>query len=676
MSWIVSVIVAGLMTISLSETSSINTAPSQPPQMRAEKVRGKNEALPMPAAPQQDRIDQTYPLNANGRVSLNNINGTVVIEAWDKPEARVEAVKNVDCDKPYQIDINIDSNPSSLQIETDFQKENYGKGWNNGNRCREARVDYKLTLPRTARLDEVETVNGNITLGGMTDFIKASTVNGRINASNLRGTINLSSVNGTLEADFESLENVREIKIGMVNGKIDLQLPSDIEATLKADTVNGSINNDFGLPVRKGEYVGRNLYGRLGNGSITVRLDGVNGTINIRRKQDGRSPKQVTNLLPAKGKDFDNKDSDKDDDEDDDDEGTAAVIVRTPKPPKPVRVPRVGVIAPEAVLPPGEIIDEQTREEIRKSVTEATKVTAHIKIDQKELNRQIQEGLAEARREMAKARREMADARAFSWNADSSFAPMNERETKTVPVEGTPKVTIDAHGGRVSIRGWERAEVSYAIARRAANRNEPAQATVNFEKKGSDVTITVPKDAANYRLEINVPRNCNLRVTSNEQIRVEGVKGKLNLDGGEESVDVRDAGGNLSVRTDNGRVRVIGFEGATEVKTLSGDIGLEGNFSSLNTDSADGTTSLTVSDETSAEIESSTKDICFDDLNISISPVKDAVKNVWRIGGKDAGAKKYNLKTNDGKIFVRSLSSVRVTRNNQIQFDQDDEIYS
>ena len=675
MLWIVSIIVTGLMTISSGQTPSFNARQNQLlPAALAEKVSVNIVDLPTEAARQQNRIDQSYPLNPGGRISLNNVNGAVVIEAWDKSEVRVEAVKNIDCDKPYQIDVNIDANPNLLQIETEFQREGSNRSWSN-NRCREARVDYKLTVPRSARLDTIETVNGNITLSGMTDFVKASTVNGRINASNLRGTINLSSVNGTLTADFDSLENVRDVKMGMVNGKIDLQLPSDIEATLKADTVNGSISNEFGLPVHKGEYVGRNLYGRLGNGGISVKLDGVNGTINIRRKQDGRNPKQVTNLLPAKGEDSDNDD---DEDKDDDNDaviprppnGTAVRAPRAPRAPRPSSLPREAVIVPEIAMPPGELIDEDTRQEIRKSVAEATKAAAKFKIDQKELNRQIRESLEEARQEMTEARE-------FSWNNNSESAPMAERESKTLMVEGTPKVTVDARGGTVSIRGWERAEVSYSIGRQAANEDESEKASVTFEKKGSDVNIIVPKNAANYRLEIYVPRNCHLRVTSSRQIRLEGVKGKVNLDGGEEAVDVRDSSGDLSIRTGDGRVRVIGFDGTTEVKTLNGDIALEGDFSALDTDTAGGTTSLTISDNAVAEIMSSIKNVSFDGLNVSASPTTgDAATNVWQIGGKNAGTRKYSLKSGDGKIFVRSLNRVRVTRSKAAWFCAGGEISS
>ena len=75
--------------------------------------------------------------------------------------------------------------------------------------------------------------------------------------------------------------------------------------TVKADSLNGNITNDFGLPVNKGKYVGRNLYGRLGGGDVQIKLSSVNGGLAIGRRNDGRSLSPATNLLPEKGKDDD-----------------------------------------------------------------------------------------------------------------------------------------------------------------------------------------------------------------------------------------------------------------------------------------------------------------------------------------------------------------------------------
>ena len=698
MSWIVSIIVAGLMTVGISEPTHI--APKAEPEMRSEKVSAQND---QPAAQQQERIDQTYPLNANGRVSLSNVNGDVVIEAWDKTEARVEAVKTVDCEKPLNLEVKIDATPSYLRVETVYPKnENTwiskdskdGKTWSHGyqNRCREAKVEYKLTLPRTARLDRVETVNGNVTLGGMTDLVKVGTVNGKIVAGNLRGTVNLSSVNGTLDVDVESLENVREIKLGIVNGRIDLKVPSDIDAIVKADTVNGAINNDFGLPVHKGEYVGRNLYGRLGNGGINVKLDGVNGTINIRRKQDGRTPKPATNLLPPNGKDNDN-DNDVDVDVDVDvDDGTGVVIRnKPPKPPKPAKLPRaktaprapgIGDAITESILgginetvvgvvdDTLQVINETTREELRKAIKDAAKV----KIDKEKIQREIRESMEKTRESMRETRERMAEARMFAWSYNSTYAPMSDRENASVAVEGTPDVTINAPGGAVSIRGWDKQEVSYSLFKRAINKDTAPKAAL--QKNGKTVTLNVTAtDESPYRIEIFVPRKSNIKVTSERAIRVEGVKGELHLQGDEESIDVRDSSGKLTIAANEGNVRVIGFEGDADVKTACGAISLEGDFKNLATNTIDGNVTLTVKPDFSATLEATTKNILFNNIQPVGNPEDTKNSTIFRFGKGDGANYKMRV-TAGGKILVRSADSIRVTRNYIIFADEKAEIFS
>ena len=42
----------------------------------------------------REEFHQTYPLAADGRVSLENINGAVHVTAWDRNEVKVDAVKS------------------------------------------------------------------------------------------------------------------------------------------------------------------------------------------------------------------------------------------------------------------------------------------------------------------------------------------------------------------------------------------------------------------------------------------------------------------------------------------------------------------------------------------------------------------------------------------------------
>ena len=290
MSWLYSLVFAGLMFSSQNGPSPANVDKS---------------ALTPAAAVKQDeteRFEQSYPLNANGRVSVSNINGSIVVDAWDKNEVKLEAVKIADSKETLsEVELKIESTPAAFSVETDYDKWKDRNDWGHNNRRLE--VQFHLTVPRGAVLDEIETVNGSVTVANFSNYTKISAVNGNVKAANLRGTANLSTVNGEVAADFDQLETGSKISLSTVNGRVNLLIPSDSSVTLKADSVNGNIANDFGLPVHKGEYVGRDMYGKLGNGDVQIKLNSVNGQLSVGRKNDGKSPLPSTNLLPQKNKD-------------------------------------------------------------------------------------------------------------------------------------------------------------------------------------------------------------------------------------------------------------------------------------------------------------------------------------------------------------------------------------
>jgi DUF4097 and DUF4098 domain-containing protein YvlB len=60
-------------------------------------------------------------------------------------------------------------------------------------------------------------------------------------------------------------------------------VPGNADAAISAETVTGSIDNDLGLEVDKGQYVGSSLHGTLGSGASKVSVETVNGRISFKR---------------------------------------------------------------------------------------------------------------------------------------------------------------------------------------------------------------------------------------------------------------------------------------------------------------------------------------------------------------------------------------------------------
>ncbi len=234
-------------------------------------------AMPACARDLEEEFHHTYALAADGRVSLENINGDVHVTTWSRNEVKVDAIKRAPSeDRLEAIEIKIDSDPNALRIKT-----NYHHHFNDN----PGGVEYTLTVPRRARLDKIDLVNGGLEAEGVEGEVNASSVNGRIRVRGLSGGARLSVVNGHLEATYDRLDESKTISLQSVNGSIDLALPSDASATLDASTVSGSIHNDFGLPV-SGHFVGRQLHGTLGDGRAQVKLNDVNGSIRIRRARE------------------------------------------------------------------------------------------------------------------------------------------------------------------------------------------------------------------------------------------------------------------------------------------------------------------------------------------------------------------------------------------------------
>ncbi|MBC7911082.1 MAG: hypothetical protein H7Y30_11310, partial [Pyrinomonadaceae bacterium] len=219
-----------------------------------------------PRAELREEFHQTYQLSPQGRVSLENIQGKVRVQVWDRNEVKVDAVKTAYTRELLsEAEIKIDSTADVLRIRTRYPDGNLNFTNDDYRRYQNpASVEYTLTIPRNARLSSIELVNGDLLIEGAAGEVNASSINGRVTARNLKGEVKLSTINGTLEATFEKLDESKPVSLGSVNGSIVLVIPSDSNAIIKAGTVHGGITNNFGLPVRRGDYVGRELYGQLG----------------------------------------------------------------------------------------------------------------------------------------------------------------------------------------------------------------------------------------------------------------------------------------------------------------------------------------------------------------------------------------------------------------------------
>ena len=252
-----------------------------------------------------EELHQTYTLTPDGRIELDNINGPVHITTWDRNQVKVDAVKYAySKERLEEARIEVDSGKDYLSIRTRYPGHDQTFNW--GSHNNPAEVEYTLTVPRTARLDEIKLINGSLNVNGVSGEVHASCINGRLEAHNLSGRAELSTINGHLDVKFDQLPG-STVDLSSVNGSVELTIPSDSKAEIEASTMSGGIDNDFGLHVNHHNFVGHDLRGELGSGGPRIHVSNVNGHIEIRHAEDGRA------LSPAR--DLGSNDKDEDDSE-------------------------------------------------------------------------------------------------------------------------------------------------------------------------------------------------------------------------------------------------------------------------------------------------------------------------------------------------------------------------
>ena len=625
-------IAAIILTIALASngtTMTVATAQNPTPQVWRPNTTIIVEVEPGAGQPGEqvtEEFHQTYPLSSTGRVSLGNINGGVKIKVWDRAAVQVDAIKKAyRKERLAEATIEVTSTEENIRIKTEYPEETQNFYKDDRRYDNPAIVEYSLTVPRKAVLASVELVNGPLDIDGVEGDVKASSVNGSVTARGLMGEARLSTVNGPLQAVFTQLDQAKPITLGSVNGELTLIIPSDSNASLRAGTVHGAINNDFGIQVKHGEYVGHNLEGQIGNGGPRIKLGNVNGSIRISRAQDGRALSPVTSIASNE-----------------------------------------------------KTRDEMMEEDIEREARESNTQWRRVKIEnariarealqqQREAQRQVDEAMRQAAQEIQQAQRELqrkqrAQVRAASRvivrggrtivNSDARFSA---QESKSFNVSGTPRVNITTFDGPITIRAWDKPEVHFTATKRAQDEESLKQINVVSEQQGQTIVINAKNEQqynGSVQLEVDVPRNSSLHVSSGDgPLTLDGVSGDITLRSGDGPITVNNSGGVLHVNTGDGPIQINKFDGQLDARTGDGPIVLDGTFNALSARTGDGEISLAVPAGSSFTIETNASEgIANEGFDVAEDVTPSPRVKRWKVG---AGGRVFILKTGDGKILLR-----------------------
>lgn len=244
---------------------------------------------------------KTYPLQAGGELRVENTNGGITVEAWDRNEVRVEAVKQVKAPSAEKareamkaLRIEVQPSAGALEILTRYPRKGDGFfDWLTGSNVNMS-VTYKIKAPRELVAD-LQSTNGGVRLVGTRGRAELTTTNGGVSVEDVEGNLRLRSTNGglTVVDAAGTLDGVTtnggitahltevdgDISLRTTNGGVTLRLPESLRATVDIATSNGGIHSD--LAVEGGEKTRRSLSGDINGGGGKLLVRSTNGGVRL-----------------------------------------------------------------------------------------------------------------------------------------------------------------------------------------------------------------------------------------------------------------------------------------------------------------------------------------------------------------------------------------------------------
>lgn len=217
-------------------------------------------------------FNQTYSLQPGGTFDLQNVNGTVEVQGWDRNVVEVHAVKTAKVRESdlERVSIDVSAKPSGVSIQTRYPQD---EGV-------EVAVEYLIHVPHGAKVEHLGTVNGTLRVAGVDEVDDLRTVNGNIEVYEANSDVRAHTTNGNVRLELAHLHGVTATVAETTNGSVVLALPSNSEADLEARCLNGNFQSELPFALES-TLKPREIHGKLGRGGSPIKLHTINGAIRV-----------------------------------------------------------------------------------------------------------------------------------------------------------------------------------------------------------------------------------------------------------------------------------------------------------------------------------------------------------------------------------------------------------
>jgi len=168
------------------------------------------------AGPEQtERFSRKVKIGRDGRVSVSNISGDIVVTAGAGDEVSIDAVKRTRGDRSELAGVEIVVDERAGRVDVHAEHDRYRS--DRGRRGDSASVDFTVTIPATASLD-VHSVSGSLKVTGVRGSVRAESVSGNVTTTDTPNLEHAKSVSGDVSLTGAAADG--DLTAGSVSGSI------------------------------------------------------------------------------------------------------------------------------------------------------------------------------------------------------------------------------------------------------------------------------------------------------------------------------------------------------------------------------------------------------------------------------------------------------------------------
>lgn len=266
-----------------------------------------------------DSIDQSWMVDSDVRISVENVAGEIHVNGWDRNEVRLtgELGDSVDelevnaSSSRLQIAVlnrderNIDETvlilrvPEGAIIEAFAVSADIEIAGLDNEKLSATSVSGDVEIRATSQWVSIESISGDVIFSGQTPRISAESVSGDIELSGLSGDVEASTVSGDMEIEvgmmdkgrFETVSGDIQVSTELsssgrlsaesMSGDVIVSLPAEQSGVFKAQSFSGRISTDFGTVSHAKHGPGSRLKHVVGNHAAEIRLESFSGNIKL-----------------------------------------------------------------------------------------------------------------------------------------------------------------------------------------------------------------------------------------------------------------------------------------------------------------------------------------------------------------------------------------------------------